>query len=151
MYARTLFVSATDYQASILVASNHLLDLKGDLEDGDMSNAELLVRSQDERLHRTFISSWLKDRSNGRYHCPQEEELADAKRPDIRVHGRGSLDSPIPIELKIADKWTGTQLFERLENQLVKSYLRDAQTKFGIYLLTYTSDKATWEDPSHKG
>ena len=28
---------------------------------------------------------------------PQEEELADAKRPDIRVHC-SSFDAPVPIE-----------------------------------------------------
>ncbi len=78
---------------------------------------------------------------------PQEEELADAKRPDIRVHGSG-FKGPVPIELKIADKnWSGTKLFERLENQLCGDYLRDNHSSCGVYLLLYRGTKKHWEHP----
>jgi hypothetical protein len=32
-----------------------------------------------------------------------------------KVHGCG-FDGPVPVELKLAGKWTGPELFERLEN-----------------------------------
>jgi len=79
-----------------------LLDLKADLEDGDTSLAEILVSVSDETKHRNVIGGWLRDRSFGRYNVPQEEELADAKKPDIRIHGVG-FDGPVPIELKVVD------------------------------------------------
>ena len=83
-----------------------------------------------------------------RYVVPQEEELADAKRPDMRIHSTG-FDGPVPTELKIADKWTGTQLFDRLENQLCGDYLRDDRSSCGIYLLVNRgAERNQWEHPA---
>jgi len=125
---------------------SRLDDLKLDLEEGDSSNAELLRNSKEERLHRIFIGDWLRRQSRGRYSVPQEEELADRKKPDIRIDCP-SLDSPIPIELKIADNnWSGSNLLERLENQLCGQYLRDVRSNCGIFLLTYCGGKR-WEHP----
>lgn len=76
------------------------------------------------------------------------EELADQTRTDIRLHNP-AVEARIPIELKIADKegWSASQLRERLENQLVGQYLREA--KYGIFLLVRRGnrekrDKTTW-------
>ncbi len=82
----------------------------------------------------------------GRYSVPQEEELADAKRPDIRIHGFG-FDGPVPIELKIACSWTGPQLVERLNNQLCGQYLRDIRSSYGIFLLVHIGQQQHWEHP----
>ena len=123
-----------------------LLDLRADLEEGDASNADLLKSVKDETKHRIFIGGWLRDHSLGRYSVPQEEELADAKKPDIRLHGIG-FDGPVPIELKIADNWPGTTLAERLNNQLCEQYLRDIRSNCGIFLLIYCGLKTYWEHP----
>ncbi len=77
----------------------------------------MLRRSRSRPSTRKYVGNWLRDKVAHRYVVPQEEELADAKRPDMRIHSTG-FDGPVPTELKIADKWTGTKLFERLENQL---------------------------------
>jgi hypothetical protein len=123
---------------------SRLLDLKDDLEDGDASNAPLLQLTPEETRHRIYIGNWLRERSLGRYSVPQEEELADAKRPDIRVHGSG-FDGPVPIELKIACSWTGSELVESLKNQLCGQYLRDVRSNCGIFLLVYIGNKKHWE------
>ena len=128
---------------------SRLLDLKNDLEDGDASNAALLQLIKDEAKHRIYIGNWLRERSLGRYSVPQEEELADAKRPDIRIHGFG-FDGPVPIELKIVCSWTGTQLVERLNNQLCGQYLRDTRSNCGIFLLVYIGKKKHWEHPQSR-
>ena len=78
---------------------------------------------------------------------PQEEELADAKRPDLRFLGAG-FDAPVPAELKLADKWTGPHLFERLEVQLAGDYLRDVRSSRGIFLLIYLGNKTYWDLPN---
>lgn len=104
-----------------------LLDFKSDLEEGDSSYADVLKTVSDEIEVRKFIGKWCRDSAHGRYSFPQEEELADAKRPDFRWHGNG-FDGPVPTELKLADNWTGPQLFERLETQLGGDYLRDARS-----------------------
>jgi hypothetical protein len=104
------------------LAISRLLDLKADLEEGDTSLAEILMQVKDERRHRIYIGGWLRDRSNGKYSVSQEEELADRKKPDIRLYGMG-FDGPVPIELKIANNCSGPKLFERLHNQLCGQYL----------------------------
>jgi hypothetical protein len=54
----------------------------------------------------------------------------------------------VPTELKIADKWTGPQLFERLEGQLAGDYLRDLGSSRGVYLLVYRGLQKHWQLPS---
>ena len=124
-----------------------LQDLKAELENGDDSLADILIKTDAETQQRNFVGHWLRERSRGRYSVPQEEEFADAKRPDIRIHGLG-IDGPVPIELKIADNnWSGAKLFERLENQLCGDYLRDVRSTCGVFLLVNRGTKKYWEHP----
>ena len=122
------------------------LDLKDDLEHGDSSVARILQTVTQETDMRTYIGRELREKALGRYSIPQEEELADAKKPDMRFHG-ADFDGPVPVELKLADKWTGPALFERLENQLCGDYLRDNRSRRGIFVLVYRGEKAAWEVP----
>lgn len=128
------------------LAVDRLLDLKHDLENGDTSIAIFLQPKPQETEIRNFIGHWCREHSAGRYGVPQEEEFADGKRADLRFHGQG-FDGQVPIELKIADKWTGPHLLERLEIQLCGDYMRDCRSTYGIFLLTYhgTENKQNWE------
>ncbi len=128
------------------VALLRLLDLKDDLENGDNSVAAILQKVTDETEMRNYIGRELREKAFGRYNIPQEEELADAKRPDLRFLGTG-FQGPAPVELKLADNWPGSILFERLENQLARDYLRDIHSGRGIYLLVYRGEKTSWEHP----
>ena len=123
-----------------------LLDLKDDLERADSSIANILRNVKKETDMRKFIGHELREKAFGRYSIPQEEELADAKRPDLRFHGVG-FDGPVPVELKLADNWCGAKLFERLENQLCGDYLRDNRSNRGIFLLVFRGDKMSWKVP----
>lgn len=124
-----------------------LLDLKDELENGDDSVANILVNVDEETKVRNYLAHELRSKAFGRYSIPQEEEFADAKRPDLRFHGVG-FDGPIPTELKLADSWTGPQLFERLENQLAGDYLRDSRSNRGIFTLVYRGQKQGWDVPN---
>lgn len=123
-----------------------LLDLKDDLEHGDSSVAGILQTVTHETEMRKYIGRELREKAFGRYSIPQEEELADAKRPDLRFHGVG-FDGPVPAELKLADNWNGPVLFERLENQLCGDYLRDNRSNRGVLVLVYRGEKAGWDVP----
>lgn len=124
-----------------------LLDLKDDLEHGDSSIAGILQSVTQETDMRKYIGRELREKAFGRYSIPQEEEFADAKRPDLRFHGV-EFDGPVPVELKLADNWTGPILFERLENQLCGDYLRDNHSSRGLFVLVYRGEKAGWDVPS---
>lgn len=148
-FNNSLTCTPTNHRELWYLAVDRLNDLKHDLEDGDASIASLLQAVEGETEFRKFIGGWCRERAAGRYNVPQEEELADAKRPDLRFLGTGNFDGPVPIELKIADKWTGPTLFERLENQLCGSYLRDIRSNRGIFLLLYIGRKKRkyWDLP----
>lgn len=125
---------------------SRLLDLKASLEEGDDSISPLLMRAEDETELRNFTGWWCREHSHGRYSIPQEEELADAKRPDLRVHGAG-FDAPVPVEIKLAERWTGPRLLERLENQLCGDYLRDVRSGRGVMLLYHRDADRKWAMP----
>ena len=127
------------------LAVSRLFDLKDDLEQGDSSIAGLLQKVDHENEMRNYIGNELQGKASGRYSVLQEEELADGKKPDLRFHGVG-FNGPVPVELKLADKWSGRELFDRLENQLCGDYLRDNRSNRGIFLLVYRGiEKAGWD------
>lgn len=129
------------------LAVNHLLDIKDDMENGDTSVARVLLEISEEEVMRNYFGHELERMSAGRYQISQEEELADEKRTDLRFHGV-AISSPVPTELKIADKWTGPQLFERFENQLSGDYLRDRRSSRGIFLLVNRGkERQRWRMP----
>lgn len=129
------------------LAEMRFLDLKDNLEHGDSSIADILIKGATQETDmRKYIGDWLRDKAQGRYAIPQEEELADDKRMDLRMHGIG-FDAPLPAELKLADNWTGSKLFERLENQLCGDYLRDNRSSRGLFVLVYRGEKQSWEVP----
>jgi hypothetical protein len=137
-----------DHHELAEVAILRLLDLKDDLENGDNSVAGILQKVEQETEMRNYIARELREKSFGRYSIPQEEELADSKRPDLRFYGAG-IPGPIPTELKLADaNWGGPKLFERLENQLAGDYLRDINSGRGIFILVLRGERKTsWQHP----
>lgn len=136
----------SNHQQLAELAIWRLRDLKYDLEEGDGSIASTLIKIESETEMRNFIGRELREKARGRYSIPQEEELADAKRIDLRFHGL-NFDAPVPLELKLADNWHGPNLFERLKNQLCGDYLRDERSTRGIFLLVYRGSKQHWEMP----
>lgn len=129
-------------------AALRLMDLKDNLENGDSSVASILAKGATlETDMRKYIGDWCRSNAAGRYQIPQEEELADGKKPDLRFLGNG-FDAPVPAELKLAENWSGISLFERLENQLCRDYLRDIRSNRGIFLLVRRGGKQKWTLPS---
>ena len=104
-------------------------DLKQDIEEGDESDAALLLRVTKEPELRRYFANKLRKSSRSLYTIGSEEELADATQTDIRLNAPQVL-APVPIELKIADHWTLAQLIERLKNQLVGQYMRASSMEF---------------------
>ena len=118
-------------------------DLKLDIEDGDESEAVLLRKLKKETEVRTIFANRFRKSSRFLYTIGSEEELADATITDIRFNAP-KVSAPVPVELKIADKWSFPQLRERMENQLIGQYMRDSQ--YGCFLLVYNGKKPRWRD-----
>ncbi|MFC0810365.1 hypothetical protein ACFHWW_33855, partial [Ensifer sp. P24N7] len=139
-FAREIERTPANHRELAELVHLRFLDLKDDLENGDSSVASLLLAVTEETEVRKYLGHELREKARGRYSVPQEEELADAKRPDLRFLGAG-FDGPVPVELKLADKWSGPDLFERLENQLCGDYLRDNRSSRGLFVLVYSGVK----------
>jgi len=121
---------------------DRLTDMRNWLQTGDDSPYRTWQRAGDEVEMRNLIADHLKRSAAGRYTCAQENELANAQRPDIWVQSPAVTD-PVPIELKVLDKgWSGPDLCERLRNQLVGDYLRHGTSRFGVFLLV-------WQGPAN--
>ncbi|WP_186264418.1 NACHT domain-containing protein [Burkholderia gladioli] len=146
-FGKSLIATPANHRELWYHAVDKLETLKHDLENGDSSIASILQVVDQETEFRKFLGGWCRDRAAGRYIIPQEEELADAKRPDLRFFGVG-FDAPVPAELKLADKWTGPHLFERLEVQLCGDYLRDLRSSRGIFVIVYLGKKSYWDLPN---
>jgi hypothetical protein len=116
------------------LACSRLLDIRMDLEDGNSSEAELLMLAAHEREARKYVGGRCRLLARGRYTIPQEEELADAARPDLRFLGAG-FSGAVPVELKLADNWSLPDLIDALEGQLCGRYLRDQRSTNGVLLL----------------
>ena len=124
---------------------SRLDDLKLDLEDGDESEASLLRKVHDEPELRRAIAHRLRQNANFMYMTGSEEELADKSRTDIRLHHQ-RVKERVPIDIKIAGKWTFEKLKERLVNQLAGQYLRAARQ--GIFLVVNCGrerDRKSWK------
>jgi len=124
---------------------NRLTDIKNDVERSDNSLREEVPRKCDEYVLRRWLARKLEDRSKQRYTIPQEEEIDQEERPDLRAENPKT--PPVSIELKWADNWTLPRLLERLENQLVGQYLRAERSRYGIYVLGTDGRKRHWEGP----
>ena len=131
------------------VAKNRLMDLKYNYEDGDTSPWKVLIRVDNEPELRNYLANELKRTAHARYSIAQEDEMANAQRTDIRFE-RANIPGMVPVELKIAHKWSGAKLFEKLKDQLCGDYLRDIDSTNGIYLLVHRGEQNTWQHPDSK-
>jgi len=137
---------ATQRQLFELVV-HRLVDLKSWLECGNDSPWQIWQRAEREIEMRNLIAGWLNQTSQRQFTIAQEAEIANAQRPDIWVQCQ-SVNSPVPIELKLLEKWTGPELCERFRNQLVGDYLREPSARFGVMILVWRgTDQAQkrWE------
>jgi hypothetical protein len=126
-----------------IIAKHRLSDIRYSVEKADISARHELDRNADEATLRSWLASKLRDQSRGRYVVPQEAEIDLAQRPDLRLEAPGV--GSVPIEVKWADKWSGPELSERLENQLIGQYLRAHETHYGFYLLGHRGTKQQWQ------
>jgi hypothetical protein len=135
-FEQSLTITPETHRQLFELVVHRLDDLKSWLERGNDSPWQTWQRVERETEMRTLIADWLSRGQHLQFTIAQEAELANAQRPDFWVQCP-KVDSPVPIELKLLEKWSGPQLCERLRNQLVGDYLREQSAKFGVMLLVW--------------
>lgn len=118
------------------LALRRLVDIQYDLEHSDYAQASTVARLPNE----VDVQNWMADRlraSQGRcYSVEREPHVAEEKEPDIRFRAKES-DANVPMEIKVADSWSLTELENALQVQLVGRYMRDRHNRYGILLLVH--------------
>jgi len=128
------------------IARKRLRVLKWDVELSDNSMRTELHKDYKEIELRRWLQRKLNERSRNRYTVPQEAEIDQQERPDLRLEKPGI--GSVSIEVKWAENWTLPQLLERLENQLVGQYLRAHNSRYGIYFLGFIGKQQHWKEPT---
>jgi hypothetical protein len=123
---------------------DRLDDLKTDMEKGDFSLRSVFQKTKDESIFQKWTAKNLQDQSRGHFNAIREEEVDNDKKPDIRIHN-SEIAAPIGIEIKVVDSWSHAQLVDALRGQLVRDYLRSISATFGVLLLYYIGEKASWQ------
>jgi hypothetical protein len=125
----------TDELLDIVLA--RLDDIQHDILHGQFSNRELFDRLADNPLEvsvQKHVAGCLDGARRDRYAVHREAELADGTMPDIRAENP-RCGSPISIEMKVAERWSGPDLVTALRVQLVEQYLAARNSTHGVFLL----------------
>ena len=97
----------------------------------------------DERIVQLGIAEQLQLRANGAYSVEREPEHGSSVKPDISVQ-RPGLSGPLPVEIKVADSWSYSQLHEAISDQLIARYMNARSSTHGILVVTYHGKKRFW-------
>ncbi len=145
-FEETLELVPTTPRELFDVAINCLLDFKYANEEGDNSPSNILKKVDNENELRNYLAGELVSKSQNRFSISQEHEFPNMQRTDIRFM-HASILGMVPVELKIANKWSGNKLLSKLRGQLCLDYLCDPANENGIYLLIYCdkTEKNKWK------
>lgn len=122
------------------VMVDRLEDIEYDVRHHDFGDRRWLQNVEDEREMQARLSTHLHDRQRDDYQVVREDEVADAKKPDIRLLAR-AFPGRAAIEIKIGDSWSVRELEDALRDQLVGQYLRAAECSVGALWVTYAGRK----------
>ncbi len=130
----------SDRNGLFSVMLERLEKIDRELQHGDFSDRDYLRGINDETGMQRTIAMRLDLMSKGMYQITREEEVVDGMRTDIRLLSR---DHKAVIELKIADKWSASDLKKALHDQLLGKYMRHCRA--GCLLITYRGCKKRWQ------
>ena len=132
-----------DRDSLFTVMMDRLNDLAYDLAHHDFSDRRTLACISEEADMQLTLAWRLEERANGNYGVTREEQVVDAKRTDIRLFTTTGGHKAV-IEVKMADKWSLSQLRAALHNQLVGQYMRHTSCRAGCLLLVHNGRKQYW-------
>jgi hypothetical protein len=130
------------------LAANRLADLQHDLLNAAFAQGKTLKQQPNERAVQNWIAAELDHRKGISYSVERESHVVEEKEPDVTLRAKQSHAS-LPIEIKVAESWTFTQLQEALTEQLCGQYLRSREARHGILLLVHQQGRPMgWKDES---
>lgn len=132
------------------VAMARIEDLQHRLIHSDYGLGSVAKSLPQEVDVQRWMAGELEARAGRSYTLEREPHVADEKEPDIRLSSRGS-DARLPIEIKVAESWSLSQLETALTTQLAGRYLRNRNGRWGILLLVHQNERSQgWESTPGK-
>ena len=124
-----------------------LADIQHSLTAGDVTSRPLLERAASEDEVQNWIVEQMNFRSRERFHAHREVQVAGGNMPDITASST-SAPCQVAIEVKHGGKgWSLADLEDALRNQLAEDYLKVAERRHGILLVSHHKRRA-WIDPT---
>ena len=134
----------TDNRTMAALLEERLAEIKDWLLT-DTVSPELWGHFKLERAFRCALADKLKERARGRYLVSMESVTKEEQETDIRLSATDS-DLEAVLELKLGKNYSGVQLKETIEKQLVEKYLRPVNRRVGTLVIAVTDNK-TWKNP----
>lgn len=123
-----------------------LSDIAYSFINADASSRPLLLAAKDENEVQHWLAEQFTLRAKSRYIVHRESEVSNGDKPDI-VISSSTANVEVAVELKHGDKgWTVKQLDHALKNQLAENYLKPANRRQGVLVVTCHS-KRKWQEP----
>lgn len=120
----------------LLLARRRLEAIDHDLIHGKFAQGDTLQGLPDEDAVQRWIADQFEARNKEAYSVQRESEVVGATAPDIMLTSRHN-GVDLPIEIKIVDGMTVTEMEAALETQLCGQYLRHQSARHGVLLLVY--------------
>jgi hypothetical protein len=118
------------------LALSRLADIQDGLASSDFSQAETLRLQPDENAVQKWVADRLDLLKGTSYSVERESRVIDEKEPDVRLRAKQS-HTALPIEIKLTDRWSLTDLEAALVTQLCGKYLRATDARHGVLLLVH--------------
>lgn len=136
--------SVTDNRTMAALLEERLAEIKDWLLT-DTVSPELWGHFKLERAFRCALADKLRERARGRYLVSMESVTKEEQETDIRLSATDS-DLEAVLELKLGKNYSGSQLKETIEKQLVEKYLCPVNRRVGTLVIAVT-DAKTWKNP----
>jgi hypothetical protein len=129
---------------SVLVG--RIEDMQHDLLHDDFSQGQTLKGIGSEKEVQKWVADRLRLKQGRSFSVEREPHVVDEKEPDVRIRAKAT-DANVSIEIKVAESWSLTELYDALEVQLCGRYLRSDQGRYGVLLLVHQNARPMgWKD-----
>ncbi len=118
------------------IAMLRIADIQHDLHHADFAQGGTVKALPNEREVQKWAATELRKRQGRAYSVEREPHVVEEKEPDIRLRAKAT-DASLPIEIKVAERWTLSELEDALTVQLGGRYLRAQDAKHGVLLLVH--------------
>ncbi|WP_089416016.1 NACHT domain-containing protein [Vitreoscilla filiformis] len=155
-FERDFAPPVTDFVAFAQAIHNDLLAVKRSIEEGDFSLRRFFNRVAMQHIKtdsdglaleedfQALLGSELNHASSGRYGVTLEPILPEGTRRDVLCQ-LGEMRAT--IELKMSARWTGTDYFIALDEQLKGQYMQAANSKIGFFVVVLQRERQ-WDAPT---